>query len=108
MTILILIRDYEIIREDSFISPRDNEPMKTTYKTSGTCSTQISVEVDDGIVIDVSFEGGCDGNLQGISSLVVGMKATDVIERLEGTDCDSRGTSCPDQLAKALRGNISA
>ena len=82
--------------------------MKTIYRTSGTCSTQISVEVDEGVVKTVSFEGGCDGNLQGISSLVAGMKATDVIDRLDGTDCDSRGTSCPDQLAKALKEIISA
>jgi uncharacterized protein (TIGR03905 family) len=81
--------------------------MKTTYKTNGTCSTQIFVEVDDGIVTDVSFYGGCEGNLQGISSLAVGMKAADVVKRLEGTDCNSRGTSCPDQLAKALKGIIS-
>ena len=81
--------------------------MNTVYKTNGTCSTQISVEVIEGIVTAVSFEGGCDGNLQGISSLVVGMKATEVIQRLEGTDCDLRGTSCPDQLAKALKGIIS-
>ena len=81
--------------------------MKNTYKTTGICSTQISVEVDDGIVTAVSFEGGCEGNLQGISSLAVGMKATDVVKRLEGTDCNSRGTSCPDQLAKALKEIIS-
>ena len=77
--------------------------MKTTYKTIGTCSRQISIELTNGIVTAVSFEGGCDGNLQGISRLVVGMKPVDIISRLEGIDCESRGTSCPDQLTKALR-----
>ena len=77
--------------------------MKTTYKTKGTCSRSIEVEIDGGVVRSVRFIGGCDGNLQGISGLVAGMDIGSVIERLEGIDCDGRGTSCPDQLAKALK-----
>ncbi len=72
------------------------------YKTNGTCSSAIDVEVEDGIVKSVKFTGGCHGNLQGISSLVVGMKTDDVIARLKGIRCGMKSTSCPDQLAKAL------
>ncbi len=69
----------------------------------------INLEVDENHVIkSVAFTGGCNGNLNGISSLVVGMKAEDVIERLEGTRCGFKSTSCPDQLAKALRQAIGA
>ncbi len=75
-----------------------------TYYTTGTCSTQIDVEVDENHIIQsVRFHGGCHGNTQGISKLVVGMKAEDVIERVEGTRCGMKPTSCPDQLAKALK-----
>lgn len=77
--------------------------MKTTYKTQGTCSTHIEVEVEDGIVGNVTFWGGCNGNLQGISRLVAGMKVDDVLAKLEGVKCGKRLTSCPDQLCKALR-----
>ena len=74
------------------------------YKTSGVCSTEISYEIDEnGCVHNVSFLGGCNGNLKGIGSLVEGMKVEDVIARLEGIQCGSKGTSCPDQLAKALK-----
>ena len=73
------------------------------YKTHGTCSRMIHVEIEDGIVRDVKFTGGCNGNTQGISRLVKGMKVEDVIARLENVDCGGRGTSCPDQLAKALK-----
>lgn len=73
-----------------------------TYKTKGTCSREIQFEVEDGVLKDVRFIGGCDGNLQGISSLAKGMKIEDVIERLKGIDCGGKGTSCPDQLSKAL------
>ncbi len=73
-----------------------------TYKTKGTCSRTIEFEVDGDTLKDVRFVGGCDGNLTGISTLVKGMKISDVIEKLKGIDCDGRGTSCPDQLAKAL------
>lgn len=77
--------------------------MKLTYKTTGTCSTAIEVNVDNGIVTDVRFAGGCNGNLQGICSLVKGMKVEEVLARLEGIRCGGRPTSCPDQLCKALR-----
>lgn len=77
--------------------------MKVCYKTQGTCSSLIEVEVENGIVTDIHFTGGCNGNLQGISSLVKGMAVDEVIARLEGICCGSRPTSCPDQLCKALR-----
>lgn len=76
--------------------------MTYTYKTSGTCSSNIELEVEDVIVKEVSFWGGCNGNLQGISRLVKGMPVQAVIERLEGVRCGGRPTSCPDQLCKAL------
>ncbi|MGN1147068.1 MAG: TIGR03905 family TSCPD domain-containing protein [Lachnospiraceae bacterium] len=72
------------------------------YRTSGTCSTAIDIEVTDGIIESVQFTGGCNGNLQGISSLVKGMKVEDAISRLKGIRCGFKSTSCPDQLAKAL------
>ena len=77
--------------------------MVYTYRTQGVCARSIEIEVDDGIVKDVKFMGGCAGNTQGISKLVEGMKAEDVIARLEGIRCGFKSTSCPDQLAKALR-----
>jgi uncharacterized protein (TIGR03905 family) len=77
--------------------------MKHTYVTQGTCSKEIVVDVEDGVVRDVEFYGGCNGNLQGISSLVRGMKVDEVLSRLEGIRCGYRNTSCPDQLCKALR-----
>ena len=79
--------------------------MKTiNYQTTGTCSKLINVTVDDnGIINNVEFIGGCHGNQQGISSLVRGMKTEDVIKRLEGIRCGYKSTSCPDQLAQALR-----
>ena len=76
--------------------------MKFVYKTKGTCSTDIELEVEEGVVTKVAFWGGCNGNLQGISRLVTGMKAVDVIARLEGISCGGRPTSCPDQLCRAL------
>lgn len=77
--------------------------MRIDYQTEGTCSTSIEVEVEDGIVKDVRYTGGCNGNLQGISALVKGMPVSEVIARLEGIRCGSKPTSCPDQLCKALR-----
>ncbi len=75
-----------------------------TYYTKGTCSTQIDVEVDENDVITrVEFTGGCNGNLQGISRLVKGMKREEAISRLEGIRCGMKTTSCPDQLSRALR-----
>ncbi len=75
---------------------------KFTYQPQGVCSVQIDFEIEDGIVKNVRFTRGCNGNTQGISALVEGMKVDDVIARLKGTDCNGRGTSCPDQLARAL------
>ena len=72
------------------------------YKTSGTCSTMIDLEVDGDIIKSVAFTGGCNGNLKGICSLVRGMKVDDAIEKLQGIKCGLKNTSCPDQLAKAL------
>lgn len=77
--------------------------MRISYKTQGTCSSFIEVDVENGIVDDVRFTGGCNGNLKGISSLVKGMPVKDVIERLEGIRCGNKATSCPDQLCQALR-----
>ena len=73
------------------------------YMTKGTCSQAINVEVNDGIVTSVQFVGGCHGNTQGVAALVEGMPVDEVIKRLEGTNYRGRGTSCPDQLAKALK-----
>lgn len=73
------------------------------YKTNGVCSTEIEFEIEDDIIKSVKFKGGCSGNASGISKLVEGMKVDDVIERLEGTTCGFKSTSCPDQLAKALK-----
>ena len=78
--------------------------MEISYKTKGVCSRLINIEVKDGIVTKVKFDGGCNGNTKGISALVEGMKVEDVINRLEGIKCGFRDTSCPDQLAKALKG----
>lgn len=72
------------------------------YKTQGTCSSHIEVEVEDGIVKSVAYWGGCNGNLQGIARLVKDMPVQEVIARLEGIRCGGRPTSCPDQLCKAL------
>ena len=73
------------------------------YKTMGTCSSAIDFEVEDGRVKEVKFIGGCNGNTQGISKLVEGMMVEEVISRLEGIKCGFKSTSCPDQLAKALK-----
>lgn len=74
-----------------------------TYKTHGVCSQAIQFELDGGIIKKVDFIGGCSGNTQGVARLVEGMKAEDAIARLEGIKCGPRPTSCPDQLAKALK-----
>ena len=76
--------------------------MTYTYKTRGTCSRQIDFELDNGIVKNVSFFGGCNGNLKGIGALVEGRPAEEVIELLKGMKCGFKPTSCPDQLAQAL------
>ena len=77
--------------------------MQFSYKTSGVCARNIHIEVEDGIVKSVRFEGGCNGNTKGISALVVGMKVEDVIEKLDGIKCGFKNTSCPAQLAQALK-----
>ena len=77
--------------------------MQYEYKTSGTCSQRIYFEIEDGKVKNVEYFGGCNGNLKGISSLVEGMDVDEVISRLEGTTCGMKPTSCPDQLAQALK-----
>lgn len=76
--------------------------MEKTYTTRGTCCRQIEIETDGDLIKSVNFIGGCAGNTAGISKLVSGMKIQDVIDRLKGTDCKGKGTSCPDQLSKAL------
>ncbi|MBR6792988.1 MAG: TIGR03905 family TSCPD domain-containing protein [Clostridia bacterium] len=74
-----------------------------TYRTRGTCSRSITFEVtDEGTLHNVQFEGGCNGNLQGIAALVEGMDVQDAIDRLAGIQCGYKATSCPDQLAQAL------
>jgi uncharacterized protein (TIGR03905 family) len=77
--------------------------MQFEYRTQGTCSQRILFEVEDGKVKNVQFLGGCNGNLKGIGSLVEGMDVDTVIARLEGTTCGMKATSCPDQLARALK-----
>ena len=74
-----------------------------TYKTSGVCSKKINFEITDGKLHNVSFTGGCHSNLQGIGRLVEGMEVDEVISRLERIRCGFKNTSCPDQLAKALK-----
>ena len=74
-----------------------------TYKTKGTCAREINFEIENDIIKEVNFIGGCDGNLKAISSLVRGMKVEDAIVRLEGIDCRGKGTSCGDQFSNALK-----
>ena len=77
--------------------------MQYTYKTKGTCSREIAFEVENGKVTNVQFFGGCNGNLKGIAALVEGMNIDEVIARVEGITCGMKSTSCPDQLAQALK-----
>ena len=77
--------------------------MRFEYKTRGTCSSKILFDVDDGIVHNLEYIGGCNGNLQGMSRLVEGMNIDDVIARVQGIHCGMKPTSCPDQLAQALQ-----
>lgn len=76
--------------------------MRYQYQTHGTCSQLIEFDIENGILDHVQFIGGCSGNLQGISALVSGMPIDDVISRLHGIRCGFKGTSCPDQLSRAL------
>ena len=73
-----------------------------SYQTHGTCSRQIDVTLDGDVIVEVTFHRGCMGNTQGVAALVKGMKAEEAIARLKGIDCGGKGTSCPDQLARAL------
>ncbi len=77
--------------------------MQFEYKTKGTCSQHILFEIEENKVKNVQYIGGCNGNLKGIGSLVEGMDVDEVISRLEGTTCGMKSTSCPDQLAQALK-----
>ena len=77
--------------------------MKYTYRTSGTCSVQINFDINDDVITNVSFLGGCNGNLKAISKLVDGMTVGQIEEKLLGNTCGMRPTSCADQLAKAVR-----
>ena len=76
--------------------------MKKTFYTKGTCSSQIDVDIEDGVIKSAEFHGGCPGNLEGISKLVTGMDAMKAKELLSGIKCGRKSTSCPDQLAKAI------
>jgi uncharacterized protein (TIGR03905 family) len=80
--------------------------MKITYKPKGVCSRLMEVETQDGKITKVEVTGGCSGNLQGISRLVVGMDVQEAISRLEGIKCGRKSTSCPDQLAQALKKSL--
>ena len=79
-----------------------------TYYTEGVCSTEINFETENGVLKAVKFDGGCDGNLKAISTLVQGMKVEEVIQKLKGITCDSKPTSCVDQLTKALESELGA
>lgn len=77
--------------------------MTINYTPRGVCSRNITIEVTDGVIDSVKFMGGCSGNTQGVAALVKGMKVEDAIARLKGINCNGKGTSCPDQLAIALK-----
>ena len=76
------------------------------YKTKGVCSQQIHFEIEDNKIHNVSFVGGCNGNLSGMAKLLIGQNALEVADKLEGTTCGNKMTSCPDQLSKAIKENI--
>ena len=78
-----------------------------THLCQGTCSRQIDIDIEEGIIRHVAFTGGCHGNTQGVAALVCGMPVEDAIARLDGIDCHGKGTSCPDQLARALQEAVS-
>ena len=75
---------------------------RITYTTKGVCSRRINIDVEDGVVVKVTFEGGCSGNTQGVAALAEGMKVDEIIDRVKGIKCGFKSTSCPDQLACAL------
>ena len=77
------------------------------YKTSGVCSRAVKVKIDDnGVITDCAFDGGCNGNTQGVSRLVIGMNAEEAVKRLKEINCNGKGTSCPDQLTKAIEQSL--
>ena len=77
--------------------------MTFEFDPKGVCSRHYTFDIDDGVIRSLKVEGGCEGNLRGISRIVVGMKVDDVIRAFEGVDCHGRGTSCPDQISRALK-----
>ena len=81
--------------------------MHYTYRTQGTCSTRIEFDLEDGVIHNVSFQGGCSGNLKAIPALIEGLPATEVVSRISGIQCGFRSTSCADQLARALQEALS-
>ena len=80
--------------------------MQFEYKTKGTCSRAVIVDVEDGVITDCQFVGGCSGNTQGVAALVIGMKTEDAISKIKGIKCGFKPTSCPDQLALALEESV--
>lgn len=80
--------------------------MKHTYKTKGVCAQLITFDLEDGIVSNIKFLGGCSGNTQGVATLAEGMKAEELVTKLSGIRCGFKGTSCPDQLAKAVASKL--
>ena len=91
------------INEDEINEERNADKMNYTFKTRGVCAAKIDFAVEDNIVKNVSFTGGCNGNLKGISALVDGMPVDEVIQRVEGITCGFKQTSCCDQFAQALK-----
>ena len=77
-----------------------------TYMTKGVCSRAIEIEIENDVIQSVRFIGGCAGNTQGVAALIRGMNVQEAIERIDGIDCRGRGTSCPDQLARALKQHL--
>lgn len=82
--------------------------MNYSYRTSGVCSSQIEFTIEEGILKNIHFTGGCNGNLSGIAKLCEGQPAEEVLQKLEGVKCNTKSTSCPDQLSKALKEALSA
>ena len=76
--------------------------MRIEFNPKGVCSRHYTIDIEDGIIKDIHIEGGCAGNLKGISNILIGMDVDHVIERFKGVDCNGKGTSCPDQIARAL------
>ncbi len=82
--------------------------MKTTYRCKGVCSSKIHLDIEDGIIRELSFDGGCSGNTQGVALLSIGRSAAEVAQQVRGVRCGFKSTSCPDQLAKAIDAALSA